>query len=245
MIRSLRTHIKISISLGLSILTLVSLCARAQDPFGTSTQPVIVSAKTNDIPRGPGALTIQPMTFGNQARFYVRHTYDPGSLLIPSLPAAIIMASPPRRYPREWKDGGQAFGRNFGDAFAVQTSANTGKFLAGSILHEDPRYFPDTSLAVVHRIFYALAFTVIDRSTQGKPRLAMSNFAGAAGGGFVGRAYLPAGYNDNIHAGQRSAGLYVGYIPTQLVGYATGNLFSEFTPEFKALGRALHIPFLH
>jgi hypothetical protein len=28
------------------------------------------------------------------------------------------------------------------------------------------------------------------------------------------------------------------------VGYATGNLLAEFTPEFKWLGRKLHIPFV-
>jgi hypothetical protein len=74
--------------------------------------------------------------------------------------------------------------------------------------------------------------------------LAISNLAGSAAGGFVGMAYLPSGYSDTVHAGQRAAGTLGGYVPTLLVGYATGNLVSEFSPELKWLGRKLHIPFI-
>ncbi len=245
MTRLVPTHSSMATWLAVGLLASGNVYLYAQASTATPVPPTVVPASADDIPRVRGPLNVQPLTLRDQARFYFRHTYDPGSLLIPALPAAIIMADPPKRYPREWKDGGQAFGRNFGDAFAVQTAANTGKFLAGSILREDPRYFPDTKHAVAHRIVYALFFTVVDRSTRGRPRLALSNLAGAAAGGFVGRAYLPDRYSDNIHAGQRSGGLFVGYIPTQLVGYATGNLVSEFTPDFKALGRALHVPFVH
>ena len=238
-------HAFLATWIAVALLASGNVYLNAQASTATPVPPTVVPVAADDIPRAQGPLTIQPMKFRDQARFYLKHTYDPGSLFIPALPSAIIMADPPKRYPRAWKDGGQAFGRNFGDAFAVQTAANTAKFLAGSFLREDPRYFPDTKRAVTHRILYALSFTVVDRSTGGRPRLALSNFAGAAAGGFVGRAYLPDGYSDNIHAGQRSAGLFVGYIPTQLVGYATGNVISEFSPEFKALGKALHIPFVH
>ena len=245
MSRSRPTNASLSTWVTAAMMASATFLLHGQALTGSPVPATIVSATADEIPRVPGPLSVQPMTIRNQARFYLRHTYDPVSLLLPALPAAIILADPPKRYPREWKDGGQAFGRNFGDALAVQTAANSAKFLAGSLLREDPRYYPDTKHAFAHRLFYAVSFTVIDRSTAGRHRLALSNFAGAAAGGFVGRAYLPDGYSDIIHAGQRSGGLYVGYIPTQLVGYATGNLVSEFAPEFKALGRALHIPFVH
>jgi hypothetical protein len=53
--------------------------------------------------------------------------------------------------------------------------------------------------------------------------LALSNFVGAAAGGFVGNTYLPNGFNDVTHAGQRA---------TMRFGtLAAGNLFREFAPQ--------------
>jgi hypothetical protein len=52
---------------------------------------------------------------------------------------------------------------------------------------------------------------------------ALSNFVGAAAGGFVGNAYLPSGFNNLTHAGQR-AKLRFGFA-------AGGNLFREFAPQ--------------
>ena len=184
------------------------------------------------------------MTLADQTSYYVRHSFDVGSLLSPALPAAIFMASPPKRYPRAWRDGGGAFGRNFGDALASETAANTGKYLAAAVLHEDPRYYPSTDKRAIHRVARALAFTVVDRSTSGTPRVALANFAGSLAGGFVGRAYLPEGYSDTAHALQRSGGILGGYVGTQLVGFATDNLVHEFKPELKLLAKKLHLPFV-
>jgi hypothetical protein len=205
---------------------------------------VIVKAAQDFIPRGGGKLVIEPMSLKRKLQYYAKDTFNPVSLLIPALPAAIIMADPPRRYPREWRDGADAFGRNFGDCLITELAANSGKFIAGAITHEDPRYYPDQARGFAHRTWHAIAFTFVDRNDQGRPVPAVSNFVGAAAAGFVGRAYLPDGYNDLVHAGQRSAGTLGGYVPTLLVGYATQNLLTEFSPELKKLGRKLHLPFV-
>ena len=133
-------------------------------------------------------------------------------------------------------------GRNFGSSLAMEVSANTAKFLTGTLTHEDPRYFPARGKGVVHRTLYALAFTVVDRSEDGRPRFALSNFAGAAAAAFVGNAYLPPGFEDSVHIWQRAGGTLGGYMPTLLVGYADGNLISEFKPELRRLARWLHMP---
>lgn len=221
-----------------AVLALIGIPLLAQG--GT----VRVEPREDEIPRQSTNLEIVPMSFADQTSFYLRHSFDVGSLLSPAIPAAILMASPPKRYPREWRAGGGAFGRTFGDALASETAADTGKYLAAALLHEDPRYYPDRNRQPLHRVFYALAFTVVDRSTAGKPRLAISNIAGSVAGGFVGRAYLPDGYSDNTHALQRSGGIFGGYVSTQLVGFATGNLVQEFKPELRVLAKKLHVPFM-
>ncbi len=115
------------------------------------------------------------------------------------------MANPKNHYPRKWRDGAGAFGKLYGDSIAMVTSERTARFLTGVALREDPRYVPSNSKNPLVRTMHALAFTFIDKTDSGRNTIAFSNFAGAAAGGFVGRAYLPHGYNDLTHAEQRMA----------------------------------------
>src|SRR5258708_5417693 len=115
------------------------------------------------------------------------------------------MLNPPSHYPREWKDGSDAFGRLYGYKMADRTSRETAQFLTGFLLHEDPRYQRSTSTNALRRTFHALAFTVFDKTDSGRTTFAASNFASAAAGGFVGMGILPDGYNDVKHAEHRMA----------------------------------------
>src|SRR5260370_8478366 len=115
------------------------------------------------------------------------------------------MLNPPNHYPREWKDGAGALGRIYGYKEADGASRETGQFLTGFLLHEDPRYLRSTSTNPLRRTFHPLAFTVIDKTDSGRNTLAVSNFASAAAGRFAGMAILPNGYNDVAHAEQRMA----------------------------------------
>jgi hypothetical protein len=160
--------------------------------------------------------------------YYIGETYlNLSALTAPAFRASLRMAKPPGKgatqYPLEWRQGAEAFGRNYGDAFAERTSFQTAKFVTGIITREDPRYIPSSSHNVLARSFYALSFSFVDRSDSGHRMPALSNFAGAAAAGFVGNSYLPAGFNDVTHAGQRA---------TLRFGLAAGgNLFREFAPQ--------------
>jgi hypothetical protein len=90
-------------------------------------------------------------------------------------------------------------------------------------VREDPRYVLSSTHNVLVRSLHALSFSFVDRSDSGHRMPALSNFVGAAAAGFVGNTYLPAGFNDVTHAGQRA---------TIRLGFAAGgNLFREFAPQ--------------
>jgi hypothetical protein len=152
---------------------------------------------------------------------------NPSTLTAPAFRAGIRMANPPgkgaMRYPAEWRQGAEAFGRNYGDAFAERVSFHTARFITGVITREDPRYIPSGSHNVFARTAHAFAFSFVDRSDSGRAMPALSNFVGAAAGGFVGNAYLPSGFNDLTHGGQRAT-LRFGM-------FSAGNLFREFAPQ--------------
>ena len=176
----------------------------------------------------PAPLTRTGVGFGGKFHYYLNETYfNPSALTAPAFRAGLRMANPPGKgatqYPSEWRQGAEAFGRNYGDAFAERVSFQTARFVAGAITREDPRYVPSSSHNILSRSIHAVSFTFVDRSDSGHPVPALSNFVGAAAGGFVGNAYLPSGFNDVTHAGQRA---------TLRFGFAAGgNLFREFAPQ--------------
>ena len=160
--------------------------------------------------------------------YYVTETYlNPSTFTAPAFRAGIRMANPPgkglSKYPPEWRQRAEAFGRNYGDAFAQRVTFQTARFATGVLTREDPRYHPSGSHNVLSRSFHAISYTFIDRSDSGHAMPAFSNFVGAAAAGFVGNAYLPSGYNNATHAGQRAT--------LQFGLTAAGNLFREFAPQ--------------
>jgi hypothetical protein len=68
-----------------------------------------------------------------------------------------------------------------------------------------------------------LAFTFVDKSDSGHNQIAVSNFAGAAAGGFVGNFYLPPGFNNLSHGETRTAFAFG--------TFAGRNLLRECSPE--------------
>jgi len=179
--------------------------------------------------------TSGPLNVNGKLRYFAVESFRPGIYPVAAFYDGLTMASPPKAYPPEWRQGFPAFARNYGDFMVSWASLQGGKFVAASILHEDPRYFTSTNKNFFARVANAVRYTVIDRSDSGHPRLAVANVAGALAGGFVGNAYLPDPYANASRGFRRSA---IG-----LTGFVTSNLADEFHPEIHRLARKFHLPF--
>jgi hypothetical protein len=182
----------------------------------------------------PPALTRTPLTGKDKLQIYIHKTFGPPAVVLPALGTGFQMLNPPSHYPREWKDGSDAFGRLYGYKVADRTSRETAQFLTGFLLHEDPRYQRSASTNPLRRTFHALAFTVFDKTDSGRTTFAASNFAAAAAGGFVGMGILPDGYNDITHAEQRMA--------SEFLQIAIGNIATEFEPQWGPWAKKLRLP---
>ena len=179
--------------------------------------------------------TSAPLNVNGKLRYFAIESFRPGIYPVAAFYDGLTMANPPKAYPHEWRQGFPGFARNYGDFMASWASVQGGKFIAASMLHEDPRYFTSTSKNFFARVFNAARYAVIDRSDSGRPRLAMANVAGAFAGGFVGNAYLPDPYANASHGLSRSA--------LALTGFITSDLADEFRPEIHRLVKKLHLPF--
>ena len=188
----------------------------------------------NNFGLAPPITAPQHLSLHDKFTIYSHQAFGPPALIFPAFSAAMGMANPPNHYPHDWLDGGVAFGHLYGDAIARATSVQTARFLTGAALHEDLRYKRSSSTNPLNRTVHALVFIVVDKTDSGRNTIAVSNFAGAAAGGFVGTSYLLVGYNDVTHAEQRMA--------MQFGTLALRNLAVEFEPQWGPLVHKLRIP---
>ena len=234
-------------SLGiLALSAAVAIAERVADALPDAPEPQQSDAQTNTNPHkratapsivsSPAGVPVGKLGVGGKFSFYVKSEFGPAPLITPAFTAAYRMANPIDNYPRQWKDGAGAFGRNYGAGLAAGFSAKTATFASCVVLREDPRYFASENKAFGARVVHAIFFTVVDKGDSGHNRFAVSNFVGAAAGGFIGNAYLPPGYRDAPHAEQRS--LIV------LAFLAGGNGLSEFRPEIRHALLKMHVPFV-
>jgi len=205
---------------------------QAEDQSAPS--PADSGTHLNPFPILSPRLTRDPLTIQNKFLIYAHKTFGPPAVILPGFGAGLGMLSPPSKYPKEWKDGAVAFGRNYGYRVADHTSRNTAQFLTGALLHEDPRYLRSTSSNPFVRTVHALAFTIFDKTDSGRTTFAASNFASAAAGGFVGMGILPDGYNDVTHAEQHMA--------SEFLQIGIGNVLTEFEPQWGPWAKKLRIP---
>jgi len=205
-------------------------------PAGNNTKSPVNTTVT--APSGTVGNAASPVCLCVKGKFkyFASESFRPGIYPVAAAYTAFTMASPPKAYPPEWRQGVGGFARNFGDFMASWASVQGGKFVVASALREDPRYFPAKSKNIFARTFNAARFAVIDRSDMGTPRLAVSNLAGAFAGGFVGNAYLPDPYANASHGLSRSG--------FALLGFVTSNLADEFHPEIRKIATKLHLPFI-
>ncbi|HEV2397399.1 MAG TPA: hypothetical protein VGS27_10700 [Candidatus Sulfotelmatobacter sp.] len=235
------------------VLVLSGIVLRAQEPSANATssdalpqtlpfapmetaaaKPSVNLAQHSEVACSSNDLCNATMNFGEKVRYFAHQAFGTGAFVAPLFTAGADIGKPPAHYPRQWRQGPLAFGRLYGDALAFQTAEQTGRFLTGAALHEDPRYSPSTNHNPLARTMHALVFTILDRSDSARTTFALSNFVGAASAGFIGNAYLPHGYNNSSHAITRT-GIAFG-------SFAITNVATEFSPELRRMGRRLHLP---
>src|ERR1022692_1739958 len=136
---------------------------------------------------------------------YAVGTFGPRALFVPLFPASYLMAFPPDRYPRDWREGLPALGRNYADQFAAQTSFQTARFATSAILHEDLLYHRSASKSALVRAGHALVYSFVDKSDSGRvepPHVAGCRRADKMGPDNLG---VPAHFNDVSHADRSMA----------------------------------------
>lgn len=165
--------------------------------------------------------------------YYRDHLFSPSAISGAAIFAGIAQAT---NSPSEWPQGAKGFEWRVGTRYVQGMAKTTGGYLAGLVLHEDPRpvrpdclrphdvrgivTLSDTPRGFWRRVGNAVAVNFWTKNDSCKMRPAFSASAGALSSGFVGMAWTPDSSNTVSKAFVRSG--------TALGGAIGSSIFTEF-----------------
>ena len=128
--------------------------------------------------------------------------------------------------PREWGQGGAAYGKRVASTASWSVVHGTLAFGLDSALHQDPRYFRSDRTGFWRRTGHALRGTILTRTDSGGETLSTWRIGSDYGSAFISNLWYPDRLNTpGLAFKQGSVAL--------AFDFAT-NLQSEFWPDIKA-----------
>jgi hypothetical protein len=234
-------------SRGLWLLALVlgyALSLAAQQPAGASTQSspdssqprqqgtpssakgttsTFIGYATNrsfffpDIATSPG-----PLTTGGKFKLFVNQSISPPYVLTGAFSAAFNQA---RNVPEGYGQGWNAYGSRFGANMARASSSSFfGTFLFASLLHQDPRFFPQSRPSFWRGLKYSAQRIVITRNDSGKDVFNTAGLLGPLASEGLANVYLPSS--------EQTVGKTVTRFAADLAWRVGGNVFKDYWPTF-------------
>ena len=137
-----------------------------------------------DIASSPG-----PMTTGEKFKLFVNQSISPPYLIESGISAAYSQA---RDVPSYYGQGWGAYGGRFGSSIA-RASSNSffSTFVLASVLHQDPRFFPQSHPTLWGSVKYSARRIVISRNDAGEEVINTSGLLGPLAAEGLANVYLP------------------------------------------------------
>jgi len=182
--------------------------------IGYATNP---STFFPDIATTPG-----PITTGGKFKLFVNQSISPPYILEAAFSAAYDQA---RNVPKGYGQGWGAYGGRFGANMARSSSSSFfGTFLFASLLHQDPRFFPESKPSFWRSLKYSTQRLVITRNDAGSDVFNTSGLLGPLASEALANAYLPSS--------EQTAGKTLTRFAADLAWRVGGNMFRDYWPTF-------------
>jgi hypothetical protein len=166
----------------------------------------------------------QPLSVKAKLRFHAVETASPGFVVEMAAYAGVLHWMDT---PREWGQGGAAYGKRVASAAGATAIRNVFAFALDSTLHEDPRYRRSGHGNFFVRIGHAARETFVTRTDGGRTRFATWRFGSAVGAACLSNVWYPDRLNtfsSGMEQGAATIGLDL-----------LGNIASEFWPDLKRI----------
>ena len=175
-----------------------------------------------DIATHPGSLSA-----GGKFELFVNQSISPPYVLAAGLNAAYSQA---RNDPKAYGQGWDAYGSRYGAAIA-RASSNSffSAFLIASVMHEDPRFFPQSHPTFWGSIKYSAQRVFVTRTDSGGERFNTSGILGPLAAETLANTYLPVSEQTGAKTAERFG--------TDVAWRFAGNMFKNYWPTvFHSLG---------
>jgi hypothetical protein len=169
-----------------------------------------------DIATSPG-----PLTSGGKFKLFVNQSISPPYVAAAALTAAMGQA---RDVPVGYGQGWDAYGSRFG-ADMARASSNSffGTFLFAALLHQDPRFFPQSNPALWQTVRYSAELIVITRDDSGNSVFNSSGLLGPFASEGLANLYLPSS--------ERTLGKTATRFGVDLAWRFAGSAFKNYWPS--------------
>lgn len=200
-------------ALGLAGFLLAGGMAMAQKPAGAGTGstsekqlPDSPEAKTKESQKGATgnfigymsnrsivfpdiAYNSRSLSVGEKFKLFVNQSISPPFLLAAGISAGISQA---RDVPEAYGQGWNAYGQRYGAAIA-RASSNSffSTFVLSSMLHDDPRFYPQSHPTFWGSIKYSAQRVVVTRTDSGRDTVNLPRLIGPLAAETMANVYLP------------------------------------------------------
>jgi hypothetical protein len=173
------------------------------------------------------ATTAGPLNTGEKFKLFVNESISPASFVISGVSAGFGQA---RNSPEADGGGAEGYGRRFGASMARGASNSFfGTFVAASVLHQDPRFFPQIHPTFWGSVKYAATRIVVTRNDKGNEVFNAEGLIGPVAGETLANVYLPVSEQTGAKTAER--------IGTDLAWRFAGNIFKNYWPVlFRDMG---------
>lgn len=173
------------------------------------------------------ATSAAPLSAGQKFKLFVNESISPASFISSAISAGFNQW---RDVPHDYGQGAEGYGKRFGESMARGASQNFfGSFVTASILHEDPRFFPQYHPTFWGSVKYSAKRIVVTRTDSGRNTFNVAGFVGPVAAEALANTYLPRSEQTGAKAAER--------IASDLAWKFASNMFKNYWPTlFKDLG---------
>jgi len=173
------------------------------------------------------ATSPHPLSVGGKFELFVNESISPETILVSGVSAGFEQW---RDVPPGYRQGAEGYGKRFGAYMATNASSSFfGTFVGASVLHQDPRFFPQTHPTLWGSVAYSARRLFVTRSDSGRAVFNASGLIGPLAGETLANTYLPKTEQTGAKTGERYG--------IDLAWKFAGNMFKNYWPTiFRDLG---------
>jgi len=168
-----------------------------------------------------------PLSPSEKFRLFINESISPPYIISPAMAAGFNQAkNVPAGYGQDWSGYGCRFGEELARA---SSNAFFGSFVLPSVLHQDPRFFPQLHPSLWGSVRYSARRIFITRTDSGIDTFNTSGIAGTIAAEALANSYLP----DSERSASKSASRF----GTDLAWRFAANMFKNYWPTmFRDMG---------